>query len=115
MEGRVSPELLLDNGHSRAAHTPLVTETLGRLPQTIAAIAGGTAANATGHSWRRPALSAPTCHSPMDSGDGRGVDVGKPEHHTTDDQQQRQDPGCAKVPELTTTVAASTDPYTADK
>jgi hypothetical protein len=37
-----------------AARNPLVTESLGRLPQTMAAIAGGIAANVAGHSWRRP-------------------------------------------------------------
>jgi hypothetical protein len=58
-----SPGVLMMAAAS-AARNPLVTESLGRLPQTMAAIAGGIAANAAGHSWRRPALIAPTCQPP---------------------------------------------------
>jgi hypothetical protein len=43
------------------------------------------------------------------------VDVREPEHHARDYQQHRQDYRPTKLPELTTTVAASTDPYTADE
>src|ERR1700712_898681 len=97
-----------------ASQTPSWKLRGGTISVSNAAMAGGTAAKATGHSCRSPVQMAPRCQPPCTPATVAAYTWATQNTTPLVSSSAASTPGARRSLALTTTVAASTEPYTAD-